>query len=103
MSSLRAIRNSTGKTVVLRSELGRGGEGTVYAVDGDITIAAKIYHQDKASERREKILSMVQANWHAQTSNVAFPIEALFNSSNQFVGFIMPLVGGHKPIERLYS
>ncbi len=41
---------------------------------------------------------MVQANWHAKTSNVAFPIDALFNSSNQFVGFTMPLVGGHKPI-----
>ena len=103
MSSLRNIRTSTGKQITLRSELGRGGEGIVYAVDGDANIAAKIYHQDKASERREKILSMVQANWHAQASNVAFPIEALFNSSNLFVGFTMPRVGGHKPIERLYS
>jgi len=103
MSSLRTIRNSTGKQIVLRSELGRGGEGTVYAVDGDNKIAAKLYHQDKANERREKILSMVNANWHAQASNVAFPIDALFNASSQFIGFTMPRVGGHKPIERLYS
>jgi DNA-binding helix-hairpin-helix protein with protein kinase domain len=103
MSSLRTIRNSTGKQIVLRSELGRGGEGTVYSVEGDNKLAAKIYHQDKANERREKILSIVNANWHAQASNVAFPIDALFNASNQFIGFTMPRVGGHKPIERLYS
>lgn len=103
MSASRKIRTSTGRPIVLRSELGRGGEGTVYEIDGDIKLAAKIYHPEKASERREKLLSMVQANWHAQASNVAFPIDALFDSANQFAGFTMPRVGGHKPIERLYS
>ena len=103
MPALRRIRNAAGRELRLGPELGRGGEGTVYAVEGSAAIAAKIYHSDKAAERCDKILAMVKANWHAQATNVAFPIDALFGPSNDFIGFTMPRVGGHKPIHSLYS
>jgi len=103
MSALRRISNAAGREIKLGPELGRGGEGTVYAVEGNPAIAAKIYHADKARERREKILAMVNANWHAQATNVAFPIDGLFSSSSDFIGFTMPRVGGHTPIHSLYS
>lgn len=103
MAALRSARTSSNRSIVLGSELGRGGEGIVYSVENDGAVAAKIYHPERAAERQEKILAMVGANWHSKAPNVAFPIDALFSSANKFIGFSMPRVGGHKPIHSLYS
>jgi DNA-binding helix-hairpin-helix protein with protein kinase domain len=103
MSSLRHIFTQTGKHVVLGKELGKGGEGIVYQVDGEPDVAAKIYHQDGATERSEKLLAMVSANWHEASSYASFPIDALYGPSNRFVGFTMRKVSGQKPIHNLYS
>ena len=98
------LRTQSGQQVVLGSELGKGGEGKVYHVRGSSNLAAKIYHSDKAAaQRREKIEAIVTAHWHESAKGVAFPIDALYATTGQFVGFTMPLVSGTKPIHDLYS
>src|SRR6266542_1960618 len=103
MPPLNSLRTKSGQQVALGSELGKGGEGKVYRVHGHSNVAAKIYHFNKAAERRDKIEAIVATQWHRSTSCVAFPIDALYATTGQFVGFTMPLVSGNKPIHDLYS
>jgi DNA-binding helix-hairpin-helix protein with protein kinase domain len=97
------LRTQSGQQVVLGSELGKGGEGKVYHVRGSSNLAAKIYGPDKAAKRQAKVEAIVAEQWHKSVIGVAFPIEALYATANQFVGFTMPLVPGCKPIHDLYS
>src|SRR4051794_7280861 len=100
----RTYRTPRGNPVRLGAVLGRGGEGTVLAVEGDPGLAAKIYLPGLAAERRDKVLAMVDARWHASAGFVAFPANALFDiCSGAFAGFTMRKVGGHKPVHQLYS
>jgi DNA-binding helix-hairpin-helix protein with protein kinase domain len=103
MASFRQLRTQTGRPILLGRELGRGGEGIVYELEGDLTVAAKIYHQDKLAERRQKIEAIVAAEWHKITSCVAFPIDALIGPTGQFLGFTMARIARNKPIHDLYS
>src|SRR6266852_7848956 len=103
MLSPNFLRTRSGKQITLGSELGKGGEGIVYRLPGNSNAAAKIYHSNTAAERREKIAAIVTAQWSKATSCVAFPIDALYATTGQFVGFTMPLVSANKPIHDLYS
>jgi DNA-binding helix-hairpin-helix protein with protein kinase domain len=103
MSSLRHLRTQTGRSIALGKQLGKGGEGIVFEVQGDASLAAKIYHRDKAAERQQKIESIVAAQWHKTTSCVAFPVDALVSPAGQFLGFTMARIARNKPIHDLYS
>ena len=103
MNSPRDIRDAKGAYTPLGSMLGKGGEGIVFEVGNMPQVAAKIYHSEKASERAEKVLAMVSAGWHSSSSDVAYPMEALFKTSNKFAGFTMRRVGGRKAVHDLYS
>lgn len=51
----RSFRTQNGNLIALGNGLGKGGEGTVYEVLASPKLAAKIYHANRAAERREKI------------------------------------------------
>jgi DNA-binding helix-hairpin-helix protein with protein kinase domain len=103
VSSPRIVRTQNGRSVVLGNELGKGGEGIVYELQGNVALAAKLYHKDKAAERQQKIEAIVAAQWHKTTSCVAFPIDALLTAQGQFLGFTMARIARNKPIHDLYS
>jgi len=87
----------------LGRELGKGGEGVVFAVDGANELAAKLYHAQHAVDRREKIMAMASSGWHARIKEVAFPIDPLMGEHGDFLGFTMARVGGRRPIHEAYS
>src|SRR6185312_289430 len=99
----RNFTTHEGRPIAIGPQLGKGGEGIVYEVQGDAKLAAKIYHRDKANERREKIEAIVGAEWYKVTPSVAFPVDSLYTPSKQFVGFTMARIAGNKPIHDLYS
>jgi DNA-binding helix-hairpin-helix protein with protein kinase domain len=103
MPSLARLYTAAGQTIVIGKELGDGGEGVVFAVEGDSNLAVKIYHEDKRASRADKVAAMTLAGWHMTAKNVAFPIDSLFDQNDEFVGFTMRRVGGHQPIHNLYS
>jgi DNA-binding helix-hairpin-helix protein with protein kinase domain len=103
MSVPKDIFDVQRRPVSLLKLLGRGGEGAVYEIVGQPTKAAKIYLQDKALLRREKILAMAQAGLHNGAGSVAYPISPLFKSNGAFAGFTMNKVTGRKPVHELYS
>ena len=98
----------------LGAQLGSGGEGTVYRIEGE-KLAAKIY---KKSDQKiaQKIQYMLE---HPITANstkladsansddtfeddddvfcfqLAWPVDILYSDNGQFVGYVMPLIEGN--------
>lgn len=93
---------SNGKTVYLGNELGKGGEGSVYEVESDPTLVGKVYHQSISQQKQEKIKTMVGLKNKSLLSFTTWPIDVLWNSNNQVIGFLMPRLVG-KAIHSLYS
>ncbi len=98
-----ALRTSAGEVIRLGSVLGKGGEGTVYHVEGHADLAAKVYTDGKAQDRRDKIQAMVASGLHAKSELVAFPHQVLQQETGAFAGFTMRKVGRAKPIHQLYG
>jgi DNA-binding helix-hairpin-helix protein with protein kinase domain len=47
------------KPILLGGEVGRGGEGLIYTIQGDTANVAKLYHKPIAGEKAEKLRAMV--------------------------------------------
>lgn len=100
-------QDQRGKTVVLTQELGKGGEATVFAVQGEPRLVAKVYHGHHSAERTDKLKAMVdhppkeQARQKDHVS-ICWPERMLFNEQRQCVGFLMPLLDRTTHREMLY-
>lgn len=102
MKVLTSVINSTGNVVYLDSELGRGGEGSVYSVKSNNSVVAKIYHQSITSDKQEKIKTMVNLRKDSLSSFTTWPTDILMNASGNVIGFLMPKLTG-KEIHKLYG
>lgn len=73
--------------IELRKCLATGGEGSVFLTN--TPYVAKIYKKEKITRRKyEKIKLMISKN--VKCDGVCWPIDILYNSYNQFVGYLMP-------------
>ena len=88
------LTTQSGQNLTLRKELGKGGEGTIYALDDSKTVC-KIYLKEKLTEgRKQKIeLMLTQKISDAQ---ICYPQEAVYDSDGTFRGFIMPKAEGRE-------
>lgn len=89
-----------GATYNLGNQLGAGGEGTVYAIQGAPDKVAKLYKADKFTNKslrdakERKLKAMIGMNIKAKIDGVlrlAWPIDVLY-SQGQMVGFVMPKI-----------
>ena len=86
----------------LDDQIGRGGEGTVYACD-DFEMVAKIYHEPITEEKAEKLRWMAQNKNEHLLKIAAWVIDVLYDETGgKVVGFLMPNVNA-KEIHELYS
>lgn len=83
--------------------IGKGGEGEVYAIKSRSGQAVKIYDPSLRDKREDKVLAMVGEHLAAKTNLVAYPSEVATDLSGNFLGFIMRLVSGCRPLHELYS
>ncbi|MBW8619158.1 MAG: hypothetical protein KGO21_10685 [Hyphomicrobiales bacterium] len=89
--------------IKLVKRIGKGGEGEVFTISGEMPRVAKIYTIQDLKEREEKIKAMIK-NHLAQNNNfVSFPIEIVLDGKKQFRGFTMKQIVSHKPIFELYA
>lgn len=91
------------KLASLGALVGRGGEGEVYAVNGDPGIVAKIYSAGLRSKRDAKVQAMVRAALASKTDLVAYPVGVVGDRQGHFLGFVMRLFSGYRPMHELYS
>ena len=89
--------------VVLGRELGRGGEGVVYDIQGRPDSVAKIYLRQPAPEHQAKLTAMTGMANSGLLRLAAWPTSTLHGASGSVTGFVMPKVTGHNPVFKLYG
>lgn len=92
-----------GKPLALGKLIGKGGEGEVFALSDDESLAVKRYTINDLGSRKAKVGAMINARLAHKSALVAFPLSVVTDHNGKFAGFIMKLVSGHKPIHELYS
>lgn len=93
-----------GKDQVSVAELiGKGGEGEVFTIKGRPELAVKVYNANLRSKREGKVRAMVEERLSTQTDLVAYPREIVTDRTGSFLGFVMRLVSGYRPLHELYS
>lgn len=71
----------------------RGGEGSIYRIEGHSGLVAKIYHAGKATSDKRRKLEVMLAYAPKRISKacqLAWPKALLFDEFGQFIGFTMP-------------
>ena len=93
----------SGETLRLGQQLGRGGEGTVFAVDGRPAEAAKVYTTPPGPTKVRKLNAMTQAANPELLGIAAWPSDLLVDRTGNVLGFVMPRVSAKQDIHELYS
>ena len=101
MSSLSLMLK--GISVPLGQELGRGGEGTVFAVVGPQNWVAKIYSSPLDYRKAWKLLVMARAPAPPLLNVAAWPLDVLIDDEGKPCGFIMPRVEARWQVHELYT
>jgi DNA-binding helix-hairpin-helix protein with protein kinase domain len=97
------LRTHDGRSITLGALIGRGGEGSVYAVAGDAHSVAKLYTQLPDEAKRRKLREMV-ADQHAELRAVAaWPSATLLDARGREVGILMPRVHGAIEAHNVYA
>ena len=99
----RAIGQSSRTPYTLGSQIARGGEGTVFELQGHPDRVAKIYMQPVDGVRLEKLNALIRLNRPQLMTVSAWPQEVLLDQQKKPVGFIMPAVRGGRPLHMFVS
>lgn len=83
--------------------IGKGGEGEVYAIKGRSGLAVKIYNTSLRAKREDKVRAMVGEGLAIKTDLIAYPGDVVTDRRGNFLGFVMRLVSGYRPLHELYS
>jgi serine/threonine protein kinase len=100
------LHRSNGQLLNLNRELGGGGEGKIYTVAEDATLAAKVYHHP-TPELAAKLKVMVAHPPEDPMSgeghvSIAWPVDVL-ERGGKVVGFVMPKVSDVLPVHEFYN
>ena len=80
-------------TIKLIKKLGAGGEASVYQTN--TSYVAKIYKKDNITSRKFKKIQLMLSK-KIQCEGVCYPVEILYNSQKEFVGYLMPTAKGQE-------
>lgn len=94
--------DSQGESYDLTNQIGRGGEGTVFACPDNYELVAKIYHEPIDAEKAGKLRWMADNKNEQLLKVAAWIVDTLHDEEGKTVGFLMPNVKA-KEIHELYS
>ncbi|HVT29025.1 MAG TPA: hypothetical protein VHE81_13500 [Lacipirellulaceae bacterium] len=99
------LLDSVCRAVPLGTQIGRGGEGGVYEVDGEPSLLAKVYHKKPLpADQVAKIEAMVSCWSTALETIAAWPRALLFDSvTRKPAGILMTKMSGARPLHELYG
>jgi len=81
------------RSLVLGELLGEGGEGRVFAVDGDEDLVVKIFDEEhRTGHRVEKVRLLMSHD--LVSPGIAFPASVITNGDGEDVGYAMPRASG---------
>lgn len=98
---------SDGKAIELGRQIGTGGEGTVYEIQGRDDLVAKIYHEPPTPEKAEKLIALARIGAERLFNLSAWPMDVVsdkaFGMKGNVLGFIMRRVGQAEEVHALHS
>ncbi|MCQ4086430.1 hypothetical protein [Saccharibacillus sp. JS10] len=102
MKRAARIVNGSGVEVRFGQELGRGGEGSVFAIEGHSDLVAKVYHKPLSKDKQSKIEAMVRLKTEQLLRFTVWPVDVLRDATRHVIGFVMPCLKGQE-IHKLYG
>lgn len=93
-----------GRTLRLGKKVGQGGEGTVYELEGEPKLVAKIYTERLKSSHQHKIdalIGLAQPNLREMAAWPSMIVRAPDKGAT--IGFVMPKLEGFRAIHDLYT
>ena len=84
-------------------EIGIGGEGQVFDVINQPTLALKLYNQPISNEKAKKLKVMTSLLTPQIELYTAWPLDIIKDNDNQFCGFVMRKLKGYVPLHNLFS
>ena len=97
--------DSAGRPLHVGSEIGSGGEGSVFELRDRSDLVVKLYHKTLEPDKASKIASMAKIANERLLKLAAWPTEPTRarSATGAIVGFTMPKIIGHKQAFSLYS
>ncbi len=103
-STIKGIYNSQQQIIVLGDKIGGGGEGTVYDIQGQPDLVAKLYHEIPAPEKADKLMAMARLGTEGLFRISAWPVDVLRDEPNgNVIGFVMNKIGQAEEVHTLHS
>ena len=100
---LQFTRSGLMRAVRLGQEIGRGGEGAVFAVEGQKDRVAKIYSSPPDRGKAQKLVAMSEAANPSLLKIAAWPDTLLRDKEGVVRGFTMPRAVARRDIHELYT
>ncbi len=99
------LLDSVCRPVPLGTQIGRGGEGGVFEIEGEPALLAKVYHKKPLpADQVAKIEAMVSCWSSALETIAAWPRAILFDpTSRKPCGLLMTKMAGARPLHELYG
>lgn len=98
-------KTSSNKIYKLIERSDKGGEGTLYDIEGQSDCVAKVFHPKFQNEERHQKLKYIRSIHigDVNTSQLAWPIELLYDANNKFIGYTMRKVTNSNILKEFYS
>jgi DNA-binding helix-hairpin-helix protein with protein kinase domain len=103
MTQPKTYVDARGQQVKLAAQIGSGGEGAVFAVEGHPALAAKIYHKPLDAEHVEKLSAMAARSSDALDVVSAWPHSLLLDGRRQASGILLPKISNALQLHELYG
>jgi len=99
------VIDSSGQTLLLEDLIGKGGEGSVFVVDGQPTLAAKIYHQTPIPpDDVAKLEAMLASRTSDIDAIAAWPRSLLYSPhKREACGIVVPRISDARHMHELYG
>lgn len=88
--------------IALGNEIGRGGEGTIFAIHNQPNLLARIYHHSPPPAKVAKLQSMIAMAVKDLLECTAWPVDVL-HTAGEVCGFVMHRAHGHREVHELYN
>ena len=96
----RGLHNTEYET---SSELGRGGEGTVFLLRNDATLVLKKYNAPLTGGKIKKLLKMVAIGSGDIEKYAAWPTDVVSDEKGVTWGFVMRKLTGYVPLHKVFN
>ncbi|MGD9636319.1 MAG: hypothetical protein AB7U97_23760, partial [Pirellulales bacterium] len=101
----RTLYDAISQPVKLGDEVGRGGEGSVFEIDGNPSLVVKVYHKTPLPDDLVAKLRAMSAIWSPDLEKIAaWPRTILFDPVHRKpVGLLMSKMEGARQLHELYG